>query len=436
MSGKSESGTLRQLDLFRFWLPLASTWMMMAVEGPFLAAVIARLDDPLYNLAAYGVAFAVAIIAEAPVIMMLGASTALVDGRLSFMRLRRFAQLLNLITTALMALVVLTPLYGWIFESLIGLDPRIAGITRGALMIMLPWPAAIGYRRFHQGLLIRSGSPRRVAYGTVIRLSAMLSVALGIYLTTELKGAWLAAVALASAVSVEAVAARWMARHEVRRLTAPDAELGTDIRYGEIWTFYLPLAWTSAVSLAAHPLVVFFMGHAARPLESLAVLPVINALTFFFRSFGLAYQEVAITMLNRQPAARRAIFRFAATLAILASVGLALIVATPLARFWFMSVSGLDAELYRFALLPSWILIPFPALSVLLSLQRGWLMHTRRTQPISRATIAEIVGIALLLSIQIFYFDWVGVIAAAIAFIGGRLAANLLLLSSMRHAAP
>jgi len=63
-------------------------------------------------------------------------------------------------------------------------------------------------------------------------------------------------------------------------------------------------------------------------------------------------------------------------------------------------------------------------------------MHTRRTQPISRATIAEIVGIALLLSIQIFYFDWVGVIAAAIAFIGGRLAANLLLLSSMRHAAP
>ena len=44
--------------LFRFWLPLQATWLMMSVEGPFLAAVIARLPEPKFNLAAYGVAFA------------------------------------------------------------------------------------------------------------------------------------------------------------------------------------------------------------------------------------------------------------------------------------------------------------------------------------------------------------------------------------------
>lgn len=405
----------------------------MAFEGPFLAAVIARLDEPRYNLAAYGVAFAVAIIIEAPVIMMLGASTALVDGRLSFLRLRRFAWTLNVATTVIMAVLVATPLFGWIFEGVIGLDPRVAELTRVALAIMLPWPAAIGYRRFHQGLLIRGGSPRRVAYGTVIRLSAMTITAFALFLFSDLPGAWIGAAALSVAVSTEAVAARWMARHEVAALCAESAEPGSDTSYAEIWSFYLPLAWTSAVALAAHPLVVFFMGHAPRALESLAVLPVINALTFLFRSMGLAYQEVAITMLKRDAANKRVVFRFAALLGSVASIGLALIVATPLAELWFRGVSGLDEELYRFALLPSWLLIPFPALSVLLSLQRGWLMYTRKTQPITWATLAEIGGIALILAVLVWSLDMVGVIAAAFAFIGGRLAGNLVLLPPMRQ---
>ena len=30
-------------QIIRLWSPLLATWLMMAVEGPFLAAVIARL---------------------------------------------------------------------------------------------------------------------------------------------------------------------------------------------------------------------------------------------------------------------------------------------------------------------------------------------------------------------------------------------------------
>ena len=55
-----------QKSIFLFWLPLAATWIMMSVEGPFLAAVIARLPEPRFNLAAYGVAFAFALLIEAP----------------------------------------------------------------------------------------------------------------------------------------------------------------------------------------------------------------------------------------------------------------------------------------------------------------------------------------------------------------------------------
>ena len=50
--------------IFRYWLPMFGTWMIMAVEAPFVAAVIARMDEPKYNLAAFGVAYAVAILEE------------------------------------------------------------------------------------------------------------------------------------------------------------------------------------------------------------------------------------------------------------------------------------------------------------------------------------------------------------------------------------
>src|SRR4030042_4018151 len=61
----------------RFWLPLEATWLMMAAEGPFLAAVIARLPVPKENLAAFAVASALAWIVESPIIMMLSASNGL-----------------------------------------------------------------------------------------------------------------------------------------------------------------------------------------------------------------------------------------------------------------------------------------------------------------------------------------------------------------------
>ena len=424
---------LQQRDILRFWLPLASTWLMMAFEGPFLAALIARLPDPRYNLAAHGVAFAVAVIIEAPVIMMLGASTALVDGRISFLRLRRFTSVLNILTTLGMILLVATPAFDVVFQGWIGLDGRIAGLTRGALLILLPWPAAIGYRRFHQGLLIRSGSTRLVAYGTAIRLASMTATALVLFFIGDLPGAWLGACALSIGVLAEAIVARYLAADEVRLLRSNAAPAGTPLTYRDIWSFYVPLAWTSVVSLAAHPMVTFFMGHAVRSLDSLAVLPVINALTFIFRALGLAYQEVVITMLGRDESNRQPVLRFATILAIASSVGLALIVATPLSSFWFQTISGLDADLYRFALLPACLLIPFPAMSVLLSLQRGLLMHSRNTRPITWATVAEIGGIASILALLVIKLNVVGAVAAAAAFLGGRLMGNFILIPAFEQ---
>jgi len=413
--------------LFRFWVPLQATWLMMSLEGPFLAAVIARLPDPKFNLAAYGVAFALAILIEAPVIMMMSASTALVDSAGNYRRLRNFMWMLNIGITLAMMILLFSPLWDLLVYRGMGLAPRVGHLIRVAMLIMLPWPAAIGYRRFYQGLLIRSGLTRRVAWGTMVRLTTMGATAVICWRLTDMAGAWVGAAALTAGVVAEAVASRFMVQATVRKLLADTGPTETPQSYRAIWNFYLPLALTSTISLAVQPMVTFFMGQARFSLESLAVLPVINALVFIFRTPGLSFQETAITMLGRSWENFAVVRRFALILGGAAATGLALIALTPVADIWLQRVSGLTPELAGFAHLPIRILVIMPALSVWLSMQRALCVATRKTGPITWASALEVVGILAVLFVAIRLGNWVGATAAATAFIVGRLASNFYL---------
>lgn len=426
----TETHSYRQI--FRYWAPMFGTWMMMAVEAPFVAAVIARMEGPKHNLAAFGVAYAVAILVESPVIMILSASTALVRGAASYRRLRHFTWALNGALTAAMLLLVLTPAWTLLATRLIGLPADIAELSRIGLALMTLWPAAIGYRRFYQGLLIQSGHTRRVAYGTVTRLTTMAITSLALFRFSDLPGAWVGATAIGLGVVIEATATRYMARHEVDKLKSLESEASPPTQRA-IAHFYWPLALTSMISLAVHPVVTFFMGNARFPLESLAVLPVVNSMTFMFRSAGLAYQEVAIALLGRGEIARVKILRFATWLGVLSSSTMALITFTPLAGLWFQGLSGLTAELASFALTPARILSVLPALSVLLSMQRAILVYGRRTGPITRSTVVEVTGIVLALGLLVGGLALVGATAAAIAFLVGRIGGNLTLVAPCRH---
>jgi hypothetical protein len=408
---------------------MAGTWLMMAAEAPFLAAVIARLAEPKYNLAAFGVAYAVAILVESPVIMILSASTALVEGPITLRRLRRFTYMLNGGVTAVMALLTLTPAWDLFALRLIGLDPVVADLTRGALLMLLPWPGAIGYRRFYQGLLIRSGHTRRVAYGTATRLGSMALTGFGLYLGTSLPGAWVGAAAISVGVLVEALAARLMTLSVVRDICASTRpESGEGTTYRGIAVFYLPLALTSMIGLAAQPMTTFFVGHARLALESLAVLPVVHALSFLFRAAGLSYQEVAIALLDRGRTNFVPLARFALMLAVSASLGQSLIAFTPLVDWWLVDLSGLREDLAVHAVTPLRLLALVPALSVMQSLQRAMLVQARRTRPVTWGTVVEVLGILGGLILTIVGLELIGATAAALSFLGGRLAGNLYLI--------
>jgi len=402
----------------------------MSVEGPFLAALIARSSEPKFNLAAYGVAYSLALIIEAPIIMIMSASIALVKDSQSFYKLRNFTYATNGLITLVMLIVITPPVFYFLTEDLIGLPIEVSTLTHIATIILIPWPGAIGYRRFYQGILINNNLTRRVAYGTVIRLLSMSLCATVLYISDFVEGVVVGAVSLSFAVIMEAIAVRFMVRTTVKKIKLENSSSEQVLTYKEINKFYYPLALTSFIGLGVQPLVTFFVGQSRMAIESLAVLPVVTSFVFVFRALGLSYQEVIIALIGEKKEKFKPLLNFAIVLAVILVSVLALFAFTPLADFWFITVSGLSESLAEFAHLPLMILFFFPALTVLISIQRGVLVAAKNTKPITVGTITEFVAIVLALIIFINHLNFVGAVAATIAFVVGRIASNIYLTPS------
>lgn len=421
---------LTHKKIFYFWLPLAATWLMMAVEGPFLASLIARSTEPKFNLAAYGIAFSFALIIEAPIIMMMSAAIALVKNKQSFLKLKIFTYAVNVLITLIMLIAIIPIIFYFITETLIGLPEEISRLTHIATIILLPWPGAIGFRRFYQGILINNNLTRRVAYSTVVRLIAMLVCGSVLYISGIAEGVVIGAASLSFAVIMEAIAVRLMVSSTLKKINSEELSSLQNLTHKQIIKFYYPLALTSLIGLGVQPLLTFFIGQSRMAIESFAVLPVVTSFIFVFRSLGLSYQEVIIALLGEKNEGLKPLLHFAFLLALFLVGGLSLFAFTPLADFWFITVSGLSASLADFARVPLTIMFFFPALTVLISLQRGLLVASRNTKPITTATITEVFIIVIMMIILVNELNVIGVVAAMFALVAGRVAANVYLISS------
>jgi hypothetical protein len=412
--------------IFLFWGPLALTWLMMSVEQPFLIAFIARLGDAKLNLAAFGIAGSFALIVEAPIIMLMSASTALVTGRHSYLKLRRFTDILNAGITGVQLVILIPPVFRFIVTDLMGVPEDVARLAHIALVIFLPWAASIGYRRFYQGILIRNNLTRRVTYGTMVRLLVIVVMGLILY-SAGINGAYVGAGAMSLAVMSEAIATRMMASATLKRLLQTEDTENGHIGLRSITRFYYPLALTSILSLGVHPFVTFFLGRSYMAVESLAVLPVVSSLVFIFRSMGLSYQEVNIALIGREKQNYRLLRNFAVYLGVIVTVLVTMLAFTPLADLWFINVSGLTKELADLSYLPLKIMILLPALTVLLNFQRSLLVINGTTGPISTATAVELFAIIIVLLVCVVFLNMAGVVAAAIAFTFGKCMSTLYL---------
>jgi len=417
----AEKQPLPYSKIFFTWLPLAASWLLMATELPMLSAVIARLENPEVSLAAYGgIIFPLSLLIEAPIIMLLAASTALSKDRASYELIRRFMLIAAGVLTASHILIAFTPLYYFIVRGIMGAPEAIVEPARIGLMIMTPWTASIAYRRFNQGVLIRYGHPHAITIGTVIRLLAdALVLAIGYFVGT-IPGIIVATSAVATGVISEAVYTGFIVQPVIKNRLNRIPPIKPPLTWKAFFAFYIPLAMTSLILLIGSPISSAAMSRMPLSIASLAAWTVVSGFLFMLRSAGMAYNEVVVALLDK-PRAFYQLRRFTFILAGIMSGILLLLTATPLSTFWFTVVSNLSPELTTLAKNALWFVLLVPALNVIQSWYQGSIVHGRKTRGITEAVLIYIFTNAIILSIGIVVGKATGLYVAVTALTIGMI---------------
>jgi hypothetical protein len=402
--------------IVKIWWPLAASWLLMGIELPALSAIVARLPEPEINLAAYGgIVFPLALIIEAPIIMLLAASTALSKDWASFIRIRRFMMIAGAVLTALHILVAFTPVYDWVARDLLGVPAEIIEPGRIGLKIMTPWTWSIAYRRFHQGVMIRFGHSGAIGIGTVVRLLANSIVLTVGYLNGSITGIVVATTAVAAGVISEAVytgiRVKPILRNELR--ASPPVELLT---WKAFYQFYVPLALTSLLTLVWQPIGSAALSRMPDALPSLAVWPVVSGLIFMLRSLGIAYNEVVVAVLDRDGSYLN-LRRFKNILIVLTTLLHLMIAATPLSYIWFYRVSALPLNLAELAQMAFLLALPMAALSVLQSWYQGAILNGRNTRSIPESVVIFLITVLVVLGGGIWFGGIIGLYVGIIGFV-------------------
>jgi len=374
-----------------FWLPLALSWLLMSFEGLWIQGVIGRKPDAETQLAAFGLMFSLSILIETPVIMLLATSNALSRDRQSFRVLWRFMMAVNIFVTAIAVLMAFSPLLDFYLGALLNVPSHIIEATRPGMKIMIFWGGFIGYRRFHQGIIIRAGKTRYVACGTVLRVLVSSGVATGLGAITMIAGAVVGAIALIFAMAAEMLYTYIVSRPDVKRLLAtPLARTRRALTQRDALRFHLPLAATSVVTILVSPVIERGLASMPDAAQSLAAWPVIFTIFLITRSGGMAYQEVVLS-LNDSEAHHRVLRNFTIRLGLALSLIMTLFAFTPAILFYQDAILRVPAHLHDLVLVGAQAGILLPLLTTLQSYLRALLMLSHRTGAIYQAIVIGFV---------------------------------------------
>ncbi|MFO7941170.1 MAG: hypothetical protein R6U92_00765 [Bacillota bacterium] len=385
-------------DVLWFFIPLALSGIMMSAGEPIVHSGLARLENPELILAGYGVAFYAAILVEAPIIMLLPASSTLVRDAASYRLVRNSMLVINLFLTAGMSWVVLhAPTYDLVFRTVLGYPAEVAETARGAMVFLLLWPGSIGVRRFCQGILIQLGHPQVVTWNTLMRLISMLiTIMLGVRLLPE-AGILLGGATLLVGVIVEMLAAMWALHRRLSDRPLPDsAELPAGSKtYRGFALFYLPLALTSFAWVLARPLLLsgIARGHMAK--LSLAAFPVAMGTMHVLTGHLRMLQQVVVALVKDERTLD-VVRRFSRLVGLVLTGVLAVMAFTPLANLYHGWVIGLRPPTLGMANAALGIMFLMPLLTAVQAFNQGLMIQGEDTFRVNMAAFANL-GLLLIL---------------------------------------
>jgi Na+-driven multidrug efflux pump len=418
---ESTGPTLR--EMLSLWLPLAASVIMMVLEPSAINIGLGRTLDPELALAAYGVAFSLALLVEAPILMLLDASVARAVDREAFRLIRRFALLLGLAVTGIGLLVSLTPLYSLLVEQLMNIPPDVAARARPTLQILSFWPLPIGWRRAHQGVLIRANRTGMITVATGVRLLTLAAGLFGGLLLFPDRGSVIAGLAMDLSVTVEAALITWATRPVLRAGALRTDRMGGQAprTMRDLWRFYRPLAVSTILRQATRPILNTGIAAAQMARASLAAWPVTWGFAILVAGPAWSLQQLTTALADNETAYRR-VRGFAMSLSGLFAVVLAVVAFTPLYGLVMGGIYNLSPDLQELARPALQLMSLYPLLLGAQSLVRGILILEGNTGVVRSAMTVNVMVLAAMVGAGAWILTLNGVMVAAVAVMAGAVA--------------
>ena len=413
--------TLR--EMLSLWLPLAASVIMMVLEPSAINIGLGRTLDPELALAAYGVAFSLALLVEAPILMLLDASVARAVDREAFRLIRRFALLLGLAVTGIGLLISLTPLYSLIVERLMNIPPDVAARARPTLQILSFWPLPIGWRRAHQGVLIRANRTGMITVATGMRLLALAAGLFGGMLLFPDKGSVIAGLAMDLSVTVEAALITWATRPVLRAGAFRTDRMGGQAprTMRDLWRFYRPLAVSTILRQATRPILNTGIAAAGMARASLAAWPVTWGFAILVAGPAWSLQQLTTALADNDTAYRR-VRAFSMSLSGFFTTVLAVVAFTPLYGLVMGGIYNLSVDLQELARPALQLMSLYPLLLGAQSVVRGMLILEGNTGVVRSAMTVNVLVLAAMVVAGAWTFSLNGVMVAAVAVMAGAVA--------------
>jgi Na+-driven multidrug efflux pump len=411
-------------QMLALWVPLAASTVMMVLEPSTINIALSRSANPELALAAFGVAFSLALVVEAPVLMLLDAAVARAADRDSFVLIRRFTLILGGLVTLVGLVFSLTALYDLVVVDLMNIPVAVADRARPTLQILSFWPLPIAWRRTHQGLLIRKGHTRVITVATGVRLVSLAAALFGGLLLFPERGAVVAGVAMDLSVLIEAAVITWATQPVLR---SADFRAGPVLGGQEtlsmqgLWRFYQPLAVTTLLRQLTRPLLNAGIAAALLPAASLAAWPVAWSLVILIAGPAWSLQQLT-TALASDPPAYRSVNHFSLGLSGLLTLLLGLVAFTPLYGPVMGGVYNLSPALQAVARPAVQWLVAYPLLMGTQSVLRGVLIRGGCTGTVRTATVVNVAVLTATLGLGVTRLSLSGAVLAAIAMLTGTLA--------------
>lgn len=392
---------------------------MMTLEPLIINTALSRAPNSEVTLAAYNVMFSIALVIEAPVIMLVSASAALSQTQYAFSRLFRFMLLLGGAVVVIGFVFSLTPLYDLVVLDLMGIPVAVAEAARPAMVIMSIWSFPVAWRRTLQGVLIANNKTPIITLATLVRLGALAgALAIGGRLMPEnmlVVSAW----AMQVSVIAESIVVTGPAFASVRQLAPGSVE--ESITWRDLIRFYQPLVVTMILRQITRPLLSAGIAAALQPQRSLAAWSVAWSLVLVPLGATMGLEQVVITK-DRTSASQIKVRRFVHGIGLALSTVLVLIAFTPLFLPTLELLFDLTPEMVPLVSVALRGIVLLPFIQSAQAVFRGRAIRQARTPDVRSAVAIALASVVLIILVGPRLDQWNGVIIGVLATILSALA--------------